>query len=65
MRVLFGLLLCVSLMLWTSNDAYARGGTYHHAEFVPFRSEMAAHKSAPAIETHQHRRFTGKAPHPR
>ena len=41
MCALFGLVLCVSLMFWTSGNAYARGGTYHRAEFVPVQFQAA------------------------
>jgi hypothetical protein len=31
-------ILCVGAALVLSSGAYARGGTYHHAEFVPLKS---------------------------
>ncbi len=30
-------ILCVGAALVISSGAYARGGTYHHAEFVPLK----------------------------
>jgi hypothetical protein len=32
-------ILCIGAALVISSGAYARGGTYHHAEFVPLRSQ--------------------------
>jgi len=31
-------ILCVGAALVISSGAYARGGTYHHAEFVPLKT---------------------------
>ena len=33
-------MLCVGAALVISSGAYARGGTYHHAEFVPLKSSV-------------------------
>lgn len=58
MCALLGLVLCVSLMFWTSGNAYARGGTYHHAEFVPFNSKTT--RPPPQVtERHQCRGSAG------
>ena len=62
MRALFGLVLCVSLMFWTSGNAYARGGTYHHAEFVLFSSKMATRKPPLVAEHRQCQRSAGHQP---
>ena len=35
-------ILCVGAALVLSSGAYARGGTYHHAEFVPLKSVVTA-----------------------
>jgi hypothetical protein len=35
-------ILCVGAALVISSGAYARGGTYHHAEFVPLKSVETA-----------------------
>jgi hypothetical protein len=58
MCALLGLLLCVSLMLWTSSNAYARG-TYHHAGFVPFSSMVTTRKPSQEAERRQCRPFAG------
>jgi hypothetical protein len=31
-------ILCIGAALVISSGAFARGGTYHHAEFVPLKS---------------------------
>ena len=31
-------ILCIGAALVLSSSAFARGGTYHHAEFVPLKS---------------------------
>ena len=61
MRTLFGSMVCVGLMSWTPNSTYARGGTYHHAEFVPFSSITTIRKPAPPVtERHKCRWFAGR-----
>ena len=50
MRALLGLVLCGGLMFATCSSAYARGGTYHRAEFVPLSSVMATRKPAQALD---------------
>ncbi len=35
-------MLCVGAALVISSGAYARGGTYHHTEFVPLKSAAPA-----------------------
>jgi hypothetical protein len=48
-------LLCAMLMLGICSAAYARGGTYHHADFVPLRSVETTKKPVNA-PVHRHRR---------
>ena len=60
MCALFGLVLGVSLMFWISGNAYARGGTYHHSEFVPFSSTTTTRTPPPVTERHQCRGSAGR-----
>jgi hypothetical protein len=43
------------MMLGICRDAYARGGTYHHSDFVPVRSIEMTKKPANATVRHPHR----------
>jgi hypothetical protein len=53
-------MLCVGLMFATCSSTYARGGTYHHAEFVPLSAVKATKKAAP--KGHPCPCFTGGPP---
>jgi hypothetical protein len=51
--------LCVGLMLATCSSADAKGGTYHHAEFVPLSAVKATKKAVTAPKGHPCPCFTG------
>ena len=48
-------LLCAILMFGICSSAYARGGTYHHADFIPLKSIETAKKPLNATVHHRHR----------
>jgi hypothetical protein len=50
-RTLWFLVLCIGAALAISSGAYANGGTYHHAEFVPLKS-LAATAQSEAVAHH-------------
>jgi hypothetical protein len=45
-RTLRFLVMCIGAALTISSGAYANGGTYHHAEFVPLKSLAATAQPA-------------------
>jgi hypothetical protein len=55
MRKTACLILCTAMMLGICRDAYARGGTYHHSDFVPLRSIEITKKPVNATVRRPHR----------